>query len=109
MVTITSHIDSSPESTPTHHIYHGQPYARVDLNPMPESTYPPVGFLKLSMSPGIDSKESVPPAFVASAGIFKQSRGARNQVGIGLSYRPVRLHSLAEFVYWNRFLSSLKV
>jgi hypothetical protein len=20
------------------HIYHGQPYARVDLNPMPEST-----------------------------------------------------------------------
>jgi hypothetical protein len=32
------------------HIYHGQPYARVDLNPMPESTltlcqrrlYPPV-------------------------------------------------------------------
>jgi hypothetical protein len=28
----------------------------------------------------------------------KQSMGARNQVGIGLSYRPARLHSLAEFV-----------
>ena len=23
---------------PLQHIYHGQPYARVDLNPMPEST-----------------------------------------------------------------------
>jgi hypothetical protein len=29
---------STPESTPTHFvIYHGQPYALVDLNPMPES------------------------------------------------------------------------
>jgi hypothetical protein len=27
------------------------------------------------------------------AGIFKQSMGARNRVGIGLSYRPARLHS----------------
>jgi hypothetical protein len=44
-----------------------------------------------------------------SAGIFKQSMGARNQVGIGLSYRPSRLHSLAELVPWNRFLGSLKV
>ncbi len=26
------------------------------------------------------------------AGIFKQSMGARNRVGIGLSYRPARLH-----------------
>jgi hypothetical protein len=44
-----------------------------------------------------------------NAGIFKQSMGARNQVGIGLSYRPARLHSLAELVPWNRFLGSLKV
>jgi hypothetical protein len=29
------------------HIYHGQPYARVDLNPMPEST------LTLSPSHGL--------------------------------------------------------
>ncbi len=28
------------------------------------------------------------------AGIFKQSMGARNRVGTGLSYRPTRLHSL---------------
>ncbi len=43
-----------------------------------------------------------------SAGIFKQSMGARNRVGIGLSYRPARLQSLAELVPWNRFLGSLK-
>ncbi len=35
--------------------------------------------------------------------------GARNRVGIGLSYRPTRLHSLAEMVPWNRFLGSLNV
>jgi hypothetical protein len=27
-----------------------------------------------------------------SAGIFKQSMGAKNRVGIGLSFRPARLH-----------------
>ncbi len=32
------------------------------------------------------------------AGILKQSMGARNRVGIGFSYRPARLHSLAESV-----------
>jgi hypothetical protein len=35
--------------------------------------------------------------------------GARNRVGIGLSYRPARLHRLAELIPWNQFLSSLKV
>jgi hypothetical protein len=30
------------------------------------------------------------------AGIFKQSMGARNWVGICLSYRPARLHRLAD-------------
>ncbi len=44
-----------------------------------------------------------------SAGIFKQSMGAKKRVGIGLSYRPARLHSLAKLVPWNRFLGSLKV
>jgi hypothetical protein len=38
------------------------------------------------------------------AGIFKKSKGARNRVGIGLSYRPAKLHRLAEFFlgidYW---------
>jgi hypothetical protein len=43
------------------------------------------------------------------AGIFKQSIGARNREEIGLSYRPPRLHSLAELVPWNKFLGSLKV
>jgi hypothetical protein len=43
------------------------------------------------------------------AGIFKQFMSARNWVGIGLSYRPARLHNLAELVPWNRFLGSLKV
>ncbi len=32
-----------------------------------------------------------------------------NRVVIWLSYRPARLHSLAELVPWNRFLGSLKV
>ncbi len=33
--------------------------------------------------------------------------GARNRVGIGLTYRPARLHGLAEFIPWNRFLGSI--
>jgi hypothetical protein len=45
----------------------------------------------------------------ASGVIFKQSMGARNRVGIGLSYRHARLHSLAELVSWYRFLGSFKV
>jgi hypothetical protein len=43
------------------------------------------------------------------AGIFKQSMGVRNRIGIGLSYRPARLHSLADLFPWNRFLGSLEV
>ncbi len=39
--------------------------------------------------------------------IFKQSMGARSQVGIGMSF--ARLHNLAESVPWNRFLGSLQV
>ncbi len=46
---------------------------------------------------------------LTSAGIFKQSMGTGNRVGIGLSYRPARLHSLGELVPWNQFLGSLKV
>jgi hypothetical protein len=45
----------------------------------------------------------------SSCGFFKQSIGAGNRVGIGLSYQPVRLHSLAELIPWNRLLGSLKV
>ncbi len=42
----------------------------------------------------------------ARAGIFKRSMGARNRVGIGLSYWPARL---AEFIPWNQLLGSIKV
>jgi hypothetical protein len=47
--------------------------------------------------------------YMNSAGIFKQSMGARNRVGLGLSYRPARLNIPVEFFPWNRFLGSLKV
>jgi hypothetical protein len=30
--------------------------------------------------------------FVPNAGILEQSKGTRNRVGIGLSYRPARQH-----------------
>ncbi len=43
------------------------------------------------------------------AGILEQSIGARNRVGIMLSYRPARLHRLTESIPWNRFLGFLKV
>jgi hypothetical protein len=32
--------------------------------------------------------------------------GARDRVGIRLSYGPSRLHRLAELIPWNRFLGS---
>jgi hypothetical protein len=35
--------------------------------------------------------------------------GARNRGGIRLSYRQARLHRLAEFIPWNRFLGSINV
>jgi hypothetical protein len=50
-----------------------------------------------------------PSLLLLFAGIFKQSMGARKRVGIRLSYRPARLHRLAELIPWNRFLGSLKV
>jgi hypothetical protein len=43
------------------------------------------------------------------AGILKQFMGARNRVGMGLSYGPAKQQSLAELVPSNRFLGSLKV
>ncbi len=43
------------------------------------------------------------------AGIFKKSMGARHRVRIGLSYRPARLHRLAELMPRHRFLGSIKV
>ncbi len=46
--------------------------------------------------PGIDSEELI-RKFQHHAGIFKQSMGTRNQVGIGLLYRPVRAHICKPF------------
>jgi hypothetical protein len=46
---------------------------------------------------------------VLSAGILEQSMGARNRIGIGLSYRPARLHKLAESIPWYWFLGFLEV
>jgi hypothetical protein len=33
---------------------------------------------------------------------FKKSMRARHRGGIGFSYRPARLHRLAEFIPWNQ-------
>ncbi len=41
------------------------------------------------------------------AGILEQSMGARNRVGIGLSYRSVRLHRLAKSI--PGLLKSIKI
>ncbi len=49
------------------------------------------------------------PIYTYCARIFKQSKGARNRIGTGLSYRPPKLHRLADLIPWNRFLGSLKV
>jgi hypothetical protein len=45
----------------------------------------------------------------SSAGICKQSMGARNRVGYGYRTGPTRLLRLTELIHWNRFLGSLKV
>ncbi len=37
-----------------------------------------------------------------------ESMWARNRIGMGLSYRPARLHSLAELIPWNRFWTPKK-
>jgi hypothetical protein len=52
---------------------------------------------------------SISILYGTSAGIIEQSMGAKNRVGIGLSYQPVRLHRLEVLIIWNRFLCSLKV
>jgi hypothetical protein len=80
-----------------------------------ESTSEPV-FVNLLMSPGIDSQPDGPvrldyfsyrPArYIGCVGNFSPAMGARNQVGIGLSYRPASLCSLAT-LFQTRFLESI--
>jgi hypothetical protein len=43
------------------------------------------------------------------AGIFKKPMGARHRGGIGFSYRPARLHRLAEFIPWNQFRGPINI
>ncbi len=64
------------------------------------------------ISIGIGGYVVVVPTYLQAqsrAEIFKESMGAKNRGGIGLSYRPARLHRLAEFIPWNRFLGSINV
>ncbi len=64
-------------------------------------------FLDNKLPPPFSSARAQAARF--SAENFKQLMGVRNRLGIGLSYRTARLHSLAELVHLNRFLVSLKV
>jgi hypothetical protein len=48
-------------------------------------------------------------SLLACARIFKQSMGARNRVGLGLSYRPAKPHRLAKLIPWIRFLRFLSL
>ena len=45
------------------------------------------------------------PVKLSRFGEFEfESMGAKHRVGIGFSFRPARLHSLAELNPWNQFL-----
>ncbi len=48
-------------------------------------------------------------SFTFRAGIFKKSMGVRHRGGIGFSYRPARLHRLAEFIPWHQFRSPINI
>jgi hypothetical protein len=57
---------------------------------------------------GLASSRPAYGAILFSAGNLRPAMGARNQVGIGLSYRPASLCSLApqfQTRFWNRFLA----
>ncbi len=40
---------------------------------------------------------------------LKKSMGARHRGGIGFSYRPARLHRLAEFIPLNQFRGTINI
>jgi hypothetical protein len=60
-----------------------------------------------SSTPGSQEEDVMLSVPTASAGILEQSMGARNQVGIGLPYRPARLHRPAESI--PGLLKSIKI
>jgi hypothetical protein len=72
----------------------------LGINPNPDPKLGLQYFIASGQLSGIENLK------IFCAGIFKQSMGARNRVGLGL---PARTQSLAEFVSWNRFLGALKV
>jgi hypothetical protein len=60
------------------------------------TTYKQNNYKKVSV---ITAETTVRLGSASRAEIFKKSMGrARNRGGIGLSYRPARLHRLAEFI-----------
>ncbi len=64
------------------------------------------------LRPGAGFRLALTTSFLPAtsrAGIFKKSMGARNRGGIGLSYRPARLHRLAEFIPWNQFRGPINI
>jgi hypothetical protein len=70
-------VDYNLTLCPLQHIYHRQPFAGVDFIPQSEAAR----ICKRLWSPGIDSEESISPAYVA----WRASTTNR------VSYRPARL------------------
>jgi hypothetical protein len=62
---------------------------------------------RLCTQSALDPEQNPSEDSYSCAGILGQSLGVRNRVGIGLSYRPARLHRLAESI--PRLLWSLKI
>jgi hypothetical protein len=61
-----------------------------------------VSGVHLPLDKGKIQRNELHVAGLHRAGIFKKSMGARHRGGIGFSYRPARLHRLAEFIPWNQ-------
>jgi hypothetical protein len=67
------------------------------------------GIFKLLRGPGIDLKESIPPAYVAwQAGTTSLFLLGTLPPLIVLKFQH-RLHWLVELIPWNRFIVSLKI
>ncbi len=73
--------------------------------------YPPISSLPLYVLCVGEKAVWIGEGRVQNLGLefLNKAIGARNLVGIGLSYRPAKLNRLAESIPWNRFLGSLKV
>jgi hypothetical protein len=83
--------------------------SHIILSPSCSKTEDCAKYLKRGASSVQRAAARVNYSCTITVGIFEQFMGARNQVGIGFSYRPARLHRLAESIPWNRFLGSIEV